>query len=267
MARSPENFRPKVLLKSIIKYANGALEKALERFTKLFRSQVKLLTINFHATIYDATMSRIESTKSTFLRRRKSREFPTTCDFHFPAAHTRAQVEKSLSRFSTPTSTAHPDRAWNFSFLSCRSVNFHFPTKTAIKLAIFAKKKNCVHFSSISNWKLIDFVQSAADVRHFRIMLPDFQWKLKGNLSIWSFRVIKWEFPHFFRLFCSLIFETIFIPKSFIGIKARIMSALQLSSVWLAVKCVMCRFSRTANDNKKKKKVQRKRKGRHRSSK
>lgn len=151
------------------------LQKALERFTKLFRSQVKLLTINLHATIYDATMSRIESTKSTFLRRRKSREFPTTCDFHFPAAPTRAQVE-SLSLDFPPPLPPHISTVPEILAFSV-GVQLIFISRRKLPLSSrFSQRKICVHFSSISNWKLIDFVQSVADVRHFRIMLLEVQW-------------------------------------------------------------------------------------------
>lgn len=187
----------------------------------------------------------------------KAASFPQHVIFISPSHQHVHKWKFALSIFR-PTPTAHLCRAWNFSFLSWRSVNFHFPTKTAIKFAIFAKK-NCVHFSSISNWKLslISFNQSPK-FAIFGSCCSRFSDSEEKFAEIQSFSVFKWEFKQ--KLFsCSLIFETFFIPEKF-SPKLKLESCLfKLSSVWLAVKCVMCRFSRTGNRQKKKKKFQRKR--------
>lgn len=120
--------------------------------------------------------------------------------FSFPLHTNTCASGKSLSRFSTPTPTAHLDRAWIFSFLSWCSVNFHFPTKTAIKLAIFAKKNLCTllfHFKLKTHWfrsisrRRSPFSDHAARDSVIR----------KENLQNWSFPSVQVRAPTIFFVF------------------------------------------------------------------
>lgn len=185
----------------------------------------------------------------------KAASFPQHVIFVSPP-HQHVRKWKVLSRFSTPTPTAHLDRAWNFSFLSFCSVNFHFPTKTAIKLAIFAKKILCTFLPFPIESSLISFNQSPT-FAIFGSCWPKFS-DSEGNFVKFYSRVFKWEFPQkVFVFFCSLIFVTIFHPENPSELKLELCQPLSFRVCDFPWSVILCRFLHTGN--KKKKKVQRRR--------